>query len=186
MSIDEQISVDPLYSVKSSLSETSTTVGSEIIWTILFPEYYSLEVSSCTAYPGTDDSSSDNVNLIFNSGCSTVTDIISDFNSYSNGTASAKLQAFKFYNYDSVFLTCNLKVCPSGTAPTACLTTCSRQKRSVQTRALERQRSMVPMTISNVLYVADSSGTLQCIFDFTTTTILTLIIVFSRDYLLCQ
>jgi hypothetical protein len=37
MSIDEQISVDPLYSVKSSLSETSTTVGSEIIWTILFP-----------------------------------------------------------------------------------------------------------------------------------------------------
>ncbi|XP_060574301.1 fibropellin-1-like isoform X2 [Ruditapes philippinarum] len=179
LTIDQQISIDPSYSVTSQLSATSTTVGSEIIWTILFPENYNLEVSSCTAYPGIDDSSENYVNLISNGGCSVIADIISNFNSYSNGTATATFQAFKFYNYESVFLECSVKICPSGTA---CMTSCSRQKRGIQKRASGRQRSMVPATISNVLYVADaySSGTLQCILDFPTTVIFTVIIAITR------
>ncbi|XP_060552750.1 uncharacterized protein LOC132714036 isoform X1 [Ruditapes philippinarum] len=57
LTVDEQINVNPLYSLTSLLSSTSTTVGHEIVWTIFFPEHYSLEVTSCTAYPGIDDSS---------------------------------------------------------------------------------------------------------------------------------
>jgi hypothetical protein len=48
-------------------------------------------------------------------------DLISNFNSYSNGTAIATLQVFKFYSYESVFLECSVKVCLPGTSPTACM-----------------------------------------------------------------
>ncbi|XP_060607594.1 uncharacterized protein LOC132759769 [Ruditapes philippinarum] len=159
LGIDDDIKIDPTYSVKSLLSAASTTVGKEITWTILFPEHYSLEVSSCTAYPGNDDSSSDYVSLISNGGCAVINDLISHFDIYSNGTASARLNAFKFYGYESVFLKCSLKICPSETTPTACMTTCSREKRSVQMRASRRPRSVLPVTISNLLYVTEVSLT---------------------------
>ncbi|XP_060584897.1 uncharacterized protein LOC132740870, partial [Ruditapes philippinarum] len=170
LTVDEQINVDPLYSLTSLLSSTSTTVGHEIVWTIFFPEHYSLEVTSCTAYPGIDDSSNDSVALISNGGCSSTMDLISNFNSYSNGTATARLLAFKFHNSGSVFLKCSLKVCPPGSPPTACTTTCSKEKRSVQKRASGQPKSIVPATISNVLYVADAhSGGTSGIIEVPTT-----------------
>ncbi|XP_060607592.1 uncharacterized protein LOC132759768 [Ruditapes philippinarum] len=182
LAIDDDIKIDPIYSVKSLLSAASTTVGKEIIWTILFPEHYSLEVSSCTAYPGNDDSSADYVSLISNGGCVVINDLISHFDIYSNGTASARLNTFKFYGYESVFLKCSLKICPSETTPTACMTTCSREKRSVQMRASRRPRSVLPVTISNLLYVTEAytSGTLKCIRDFSTTSMFCVIIVLTR------
>ncbi|XP_060600523.1 uncharacterized protein LOC132753965 [Ruditapes philippinarum] len=180
--VRDHISVDPIYSVTSSLSATSTTVGSEIIWTILFPEHYSLGVSSCRAYPGTDRSSKEYISLISNGGCSANMDLISNFNSYSNGTAIATLQVFKFYSYESVFLECSVKVCRPGTSPTACMTTCSREKRSVEKRASVRPGSVVSTTISNVLHVLESqsSGTLHYINDVPMTAIFTVTIVLTR------
>lgn len=114
LTIHLETDVSPTYQVTSSLSTTSTTVGSKVNWTISFPVEYILEVTNCTAYPGTNDHSVDKVNLINTGGCNVTDELISNFKDNRDGTTTATILAFKFYNNDDVFLKCNLKICPSG------------------------------------------------------------------------
>ncbi|XP_053406487.1 uncharacterized protein LOC128559262 [Mercenaria mercenaria] len=154
--VGEQKAVNPTYDVTSSLSPTSAIVGDPVVWTISFPVDYILEVTSCKGYPGTDAQSSSSVSLISGGGCNATSELITHFSDSLNGTVTAKLSAFKFYNYDNVFLTCDLKVCPSSSAN--CDTTCSRAKRSAKQIGTNNDNDAEETrmaTVHNVLKIID-------------------------------
>lgn len=110
-----------MYNVTSSLSQSSAVVGDSITMTIEYPENYFLEVSNCTANPGTTYNSTKAVPLI-SDYCSQENELISDFTG-ANGTVSATILAFKFVGNDDVFLQCRVKVCPLDDG--SCTTSCS-------------------------------------------------------------
>ncbi|XP_045188018.2 uncharacterized protein LOC123545775 [Mercenaria mercenaria] len=152
----EQEGINLTYEVTSSLSSTSVIVGNPVAWTINFPSEYILEVTSCKGYPGTDAQSNHSVNLISSGGCSATSELITHFSDALDGTVTATLSTFKFYNYDNVFLTCVLKVCPSSSVN--CDTTCSRAKRGARhvgtTHENDAEETRMT-TVHNVLKVID-------------------------------
>ncbi|XP_053404029.1 uncharacterized protein LOC128558509 [Mercenaria mercenaria] len=159
LTIDETQSVDSSYNVTSALSSYSVTVGDQITWTITFPVEYTLEVTQCTASPGTSYVLADKVDLISSGGCHVSSELISNFTDNGDGTASATIEAFKFYNNDQVFLTCDLKVCPSGS--TSCDTQCAgsrkREVGDIFKRSAPESETVgfYPKQVHNVLTVFD-------------------------------
>lgn len=157
LSIDATPSTEPTYSVTSSLSESTVTVGDSVTWIIKFPSSYKLEVTSCTAYPGTDNSDSDSLSLI-DVGCSKSKELVSNFVDSGTGSTQATIEAFKFYKSTDVFLECNVKVCPSSSSN--CVTSCKVQrfdhffKRSSD---VKDDNGYVSRQIHNVLTVTDPS-----------------------------
>ncbi|XP_060602098.1 uncharacterized protein LOC132755274 [Ruditapes philippinarum] len=114
LSIDATPSTQPTYSVTSTLTPSSVTVGDPVTWTISYPSVYSLKIVSCSAYAGTNATGTA-LSLISAGGCSLSEQLVSDFND-SGSSAVATLEAFKFYSVNHVFLTCNVKVCPAAGA----------------------------------------------------------------------
>ncbi|XP_045201426.2 uncharacterized protein LOC123554994 [Mercenaria mercenaria] len=157
LTIGETQSVDPSYNITSALSSYYVTVGDQIIWTISFPVQYTLEVTECTASPGTSYDAVDKVDLISIGGCHVSTELISNFTDNGNGTASAIIDAFKFYSNDQVFLTCDLKVCPSGS--TQCDTQCAGSRKREVGDIFKRSapgpdiEGFYPRNVHNVLTV---------------------------------
>ncbi|XP_053395419.1 E-selectin-like [Mercenaria mercenaria] len=128
--VGRKVNINPGYEVTSSLNTTTTTVGSPVAWTISYSYFYILEVTSCSAYPGSNNQSPDSVSLISSGGCNVTSELITHFSDDLNGSATATIQAFTFYDSDSVFLTCDVKVCSN--ISSTCDTTCSREKRSAR------------------------------------------------------
>lgn len=123
--------VNVTYSITSSLNVSSAYVGEPVEWSIYFPSSYFLEVTSCAAYPGKSSSTNPSTFVSLTSlWCSAEHDLISNFSTNADNTvASAVLRAFKFFNYDSIYLTCDVKACPKNSQ--SCDTVCgSRRKRS--------------------------------------------------------
>ncbi|XP_053384015.1 uncharacterized protein LOC128550063 [Mercenaria mercenaria] len=160
LQIDSETMVDPSYNVTSSLNTTSTNVGEPVAWTITFPVDYILEVTSCTAEPDTTDNTNLLVQLISEGGCMVDSELISNFEDNLDGTAVATLMSFKFFNYDSILLKCDVIICPG--ASNACNTTCSRQKRDIPDRSYRQADDSFSTVVQSRLHVIDhkSSGTM--------------------------
>ncbi|XP_053407182.1 uncharacterized protein LOC128559471 [Mercenaria mercenaria] len=90
--------------VTSVLNPTSAVVGDPVAWTTSIPSEYILEVTSCEGYPGIDALSNVSISLISSGGCNATSHLITHFSDAYDGTVTATLSAFKFYNYDNVFL----------------------------------------------------------------------------------
>lgn len=160
LSIDATPSTQPTYSVTSSLSPSSVTVGDDVTWTISYPSSYSLQVVSCSAYAGTSATGTA-LSLITAGGCTTSTNLVSNFVDDGTSSTSATIEAFKFYSNDHVFLTCNVKVCPAAGAANCASSACKRRKRFDQlikrSTDVEDDGNYISREIHNILTVTDPS-----------------------------
>ncbi|XP_053384013.1 cubilin-like isoform X1 [Mercenaria mercenaria] len=160
LQVDSENMVDPSYNVTSSLNTTSTNVNEPVAWTITFPVEYIVEVTSCTAEPDTTDNTDLVVQLISEGGCTVDRELISNFEDNLDGTAVATLWSFKFNNYDTILLKCDVIICPG--ASNACYTICSRQKRDIPDRSYRQADDSFSTVVQSRLHVIDhkSSGTM--------------------------
>lgn len=149
---DEQ-TLSPEYDIISTLNPTSALVGQDVTWTIIYPASYKLQITTCTAYPGTAVHATESIVLI-STWCSSISELISNFVSNGNNTnAVATMKAFKFYGYDFMFLMCDVLVCPPGSS--SCTTSCSQGRRK---RSESEHHGEYIKTISSVLHIADTKS----------------------------
>ncbi|XP_045196142.2 uncharacterized protein LOC123551348 [Mercenaria mercenaria] len=150
--IDDVASMNVTYDITSDLNPTSANVGDPVIWTIYFPMNYTLEITTCTAYPGTDSSSSNSI-LLITDWCSDVGQLISNFSTNAENTeASATIQAFKFFDEDNVYLTCTLLVCPPSSS--SCDSVCG----SARKRRRRSSNGEYTKSIGKVLHIIDTTS----------------------------
>ncbi|XP_053400599.1 uncharacterized protein LOC128546163 [Mercenaria mercenaria] len=154
IALGEEATMNVSFDVTSVLNPTSANVGDPVTWTIIFPMNYTLQITSCTAYPGTTSSSSNSVGLI-TTWCSDDSDLISNFTTNANDSeATAIIQAFRFFDYNNVYLSCDLLICPLPSS--SCTTSCSSAKR--KRRSTSGNQGEYRKSVGKVLHIIDSTS----------------------------